>query len=237
MFGWYLMTNPYYMIGTIFVMLAAVLALWAQGKVQSNYAKYRRIQNHRMITGRQVAREILDRNGLSIVAINKVRGQLSDHYNPGNNTVNLSEDIYEGTSIAAIAIAAHECGHAIQHKEGYKAIVVRNIILPFANIGQYLGWIAIVIGLLIGHTKIAWIGFILMLGILAFQIVTLPVEFDASKRALVILNDYYLDSQEYQGAKNMLSAAALTYVAAMISTLMSMFRIFLMIAGSDRNRR
>lgn len=237
MFGWYLMTNPYYMIGTIFVMLAAILALWAQGKVQSNYAKYRRIQNHRMITGRQVAREILDRNGLSQVAIHKVRGQLSDHYNPGNNTVNLSEDIYEGTSIAAIAIAAHECGHAIQHKEGYKAIVVRNIILPFANIGQYLGWIAIVIGLLLGHTNLAWIGFILMLGILAFQIVTLPVEFDASKRALVILNDYYLDSQEYQGAKNMLSAAALTYVAAMISTLMSMFRIFLMIAGSDRNRR
>lgn len=237
MYSWYLMSNPYYMIGTVFVMLAAVLSLWAQGKVQSSYAKYKRIQNHRGLTGREVARQILDNNGLSQVTINKVNGQLSDHYNPTDNTINLSSDIYDGTSIASLAVAAHECGHAIQHKEGYKAIVVRNLILPFANVGQYLGWIAIVIGLAIGHTNIAWIGFILMLGILVFQIVTLPVEFDASKRALKILNAYYLDDQEYYGAKNMLTAAALTYVAAMIATLMSMLRIFLMIAGNSRDRR
>jgi len=235
MWSWYLYSNPYYLFGTIFVALAAILALYAQGKVQSNYSKYRRVMNHRMMSGAQVARAILDAQGLMNVEVKKVRGQLSDHYNPQNNTVNLSEDIYDGTSVASMAIAAHECGHAIQHKEGYKAIVVRNFILPFANVGQYLGWIAIVIGLAIGHTKIAWIGFILMLGILAFQLVTLPVEFNASSRALEILDQNYLDPDEYNGAKNMLSAAALTYVAAMISTLMSMLRIFLLILGNSRD--
>lgn len=235
MFSWYLYSNPYYMIGTIFVVLAALLGIYAQMKVQSSYAKYSRVENRRMITGKEVARQILDSNGLSQVSVNHVSGTMSDHYNPSNNTVNLSDGVYDGTSIASLAIAAHECGHAIQHKEGYKAIVVRNIILPFANIGQYLGWIAIFIGLLLGHTNIAWIGFILMLGILAFQLVTLPVEFNASSRALKILDDYYLDDEEYIGAKRMLSAAALTYVAAMISTLMSMLRIFLMIAGRSRD--
>lgn len=235
MFGWYLYSNPYYMIGTVFVVLAAILSLYAQGKVQSNYSKYRRVMNHRMMTGAQVARSILDAQGLGHVQVHKVSGQLSDHYNPQNNTVNLSDDIYNGTTVAAMAIAAHECGHAIQHKEGYRAIVVRNLILPFANVGQYLGWIAIVIGLAIGHTKIAWVGFILMLGILAFQLVTLPVEFNASSRALAILDQYYLDPDEYNGAKSMLSAAAMTYVAALVSTLMSMLRIFLLIFGSSRN--
>lgn len=235
MWRWYLYSNPYYMIGTIFVVLASILAIYAQGKVQSNYAKYKKIYNRRGITGAQIARQILDNYGLRHVTLNRVNGQLSDHYNPTDNSVNLSQDIYDGTSIAAIAVAAHECGHAIQHKEGYKAIVVRNFILPIANIGQYLGWIAIVIGLAVGHTKIAWIGFILMLGILAFQLVTLPVEFNASSRALNILETYYLDADEYDGAKKMLSAAALTYVAAMVSTLMSMLRIFLMILGRSRD--
>lgn len=237
MWSWYLYSNTYYMIGTVFVLLASLLAIYAQGKVSSNYSKYRKIMNHRMLTGAQVARDILNKNGLSNVEIRRVNGQLSDHYNPSDNTVNLSAEIYDGTSIAAVAVAAHECGHAIQHKEGYRAIVVRNIILPFANIGQYLGWVAIMIGLALGHTNIAWIGFILMLGILAFQLVTLPVEFNASSRALTILNQYYLDPDEYNGAKNMLSAAALTYVAAMISTLMSMLRIFLIIFGNSRDNR
>lgn len=235
MFGWYLYSDPYYLIGTIFVVLASILALYAQGKVQSNYSKYKKIQNRRMMSGALVAREILDNNGLRHVTLNRVNGQLSDHYNPSNNSVNLSSDIYDGTSIAAIAVAAHECGHALQHKEGYKAISVRNAILPFANIGQSLGWIAILIGLAIGHTNIAWIGFLLMSGILVFQLVTLPVEFNASSRALNILEKNYLYSDEIQGAKNMLSAAALTYVAAMISTLMSMLRIFLLIFGRSRD--
>lgn len=227
--------NSYYMIGTIFVALAAILAIWAQTKVQTTYRRYKKIPNRKGITGYQVAREILDNEGLRDIAIYEVKGQLSDHYNPGKKTINLSTDIYHGTSIAALAVAAHECGHAIQYKEKYIPISLRNAILPVANIGQYLGWIAIVLGLAIGHTNIAWVGFLLMCGILFFQLVTLPVEFNASSRALGILNTYYLDDTEYIGAKKMLSAAAMTYVASMISTLMSMLRIFLMIIGNSRD--
>lgn len=227
--------NSYYMIGTIFVVLAAILAIYAQTKVQTTYKRYKKIPNSRGMSGAQVAREILDSEGLYDIQIFEVKGQLSDHYNPGKKTINLSTDIYHGTSIAALAVAAHECGHAIQYKEKYIPISLRNAILPVANIGQYLGWIAIILGLTIGHTNIAWIGFILMCGILAFQVVTLPVEFNASSRALQILNTRYLTTSEYTGAKNMLSAAAMTYVAAMISTLMSMLRIFLMIIGNSRD--
>lgn len=234
-YPFYMYTNPYYLIGTIFVILAAALALWAQMKVQSTYSRYKRIPNKKGLTGAMVAREILDSEGLYDIAIYEVKGNLSDHYNPGKKTINLSSDIYHGTSIASLAVAAHECGHAIQYKKKYVPITLRNAILPIANTGQYLGWIAIFIGLIFGRTQIAWIGFILMCGILAFQLVTLPVEFDASSRALQILKTRYLDSDEYVGAKKMLSAAAMTYVAALISTLMSMLRIFLMILGSSRD--
>lgn len=227
--------NKYYMIGTIFVLIAAIFAIYAQTKVQSTYRRYKHINNSRRMTGYQVAREILDSHGLSHIQILESRGQLSDHYNPGKKTINLSSDIYHGTSIASLAVAAHECGHAIQYKEKYIPISLRNAILPIANIGQYLGWIAILLGLALGHTNIAWIGFILMCGILAFQVVTLPVEFNASSRALHILQSRYLTQDEYEGAKKMLSAAALTYVAAMISTLASMLRIFLMIFGRSRD--
>ena len=168
--------NSYYMIGTIFVVIAAVLAIFAQTKVQSTYKRYKKIPNSRGMSGAQVAREILDSEGLNDIQIFEVKGQLSDHYNPSKKTINLSSDVYHGTSIASLAVAAHECGHAIQYKEKYIPISLRNSILPVANLGQYLGWIAIILGLAIGHTNIAWIGFALMCGILAFQIVTLPVE-------------------------------------------------------------
>lgn len=182
-----------------------------------------------------MAREILDSEGLHDIQIFEVNGQLSDHYNPGKKTINLSKDIYQGTSIASLAVAAHECGHAIQYKEKYIPISLRNAILPIANIGQYLGWIAIFIGLIFSRTNVAWFGFFAMCGILAFQVVTLPVEFNASSRALAILKTRYLNEDEYSGARSMLSAAAMTYVAAMISTLMSMLRIFLIILGNSRD--
>lgn len=227
-------TNRYYMIGTLFVALAGILAIYAQTKVQTTYAKYKRIENSRHLTGYQVAREILDRAGLHDIQIYEVKGTLSDHYHPAKRTINLSSDIYRGTSLAALAVASHECGHALQHQQHYVPVLFRNAILPFANVGQYLGWIAILIGLAFGQSDIAWVGFIAMLGILAFQVVTLPVELNASKRALRILEADYLTSYEYDGAKSMLSAAAMTYIAAMISTLMSMLRIFLVILGSSR---
>lgn len=227
--------NSGYMIGSVLVFLAALLALYAQSQVTNTYRKYKRVPSARGLTGAQVAREILDMNGLSHISVYEVSGQLTDHYNPSKNLINLSTDIYRGTSIASLAVAAHEVGHAIQYKEKYMPISLRNMIIPFANVGQYLGWIAIMIGLAIGHTNMAWIGFFLMCGILFFQIATLPVEFNASHRAMEILRARYLTSGEIIGAKKMLSAAAFTYVASMISTLMSMLRIFLMILGRSRD--
>ena len=140
-----------------------------------------------------------------------------------------------GRSIAALAVAAHECGHALQHQEGYMPLVVRNAIVPVCNISQNIGWIAVLAGLMLGKSSIAWFGVILMSAMLLFQLMTLPVEFDASSRALSILNDHYLMDDEYGGAKSMLTAAALTYVAGVLSTLLSLLRIVLIVASNDRD--
>ncbi len=227
--------DSYYMIGYLLVIVGAIIMALAQMKVSSAYNKYSKIENSRHLTGRDVAYEILNQHGLSDVQIYEVKGHLSDHYNPSNLTLNLSSEIYHGTSIASLAVAAHECGHALQHQEGYKPLTFRNIIVPVCNISQTIGWVAILLGLFIGKSSIAWLGVLLMSLMLLFQIVTLPVEFDASARALSILNDRYLTEDEYPGAKKMLTAAALTYVAAMLSTLLSLLRIVLMVMSRDRD--
>ena len=227
--------DSYYMIGYLLVIVGAIIMALAQMKVSSAYNKYSKIENSRHLTGRDVAYEILSQHGLSDVQIYEVQGHLSDHYNPSNLTLNLSSEIYHGTSIAALAVAAHECGHALQHQEGYKPLTFRNMIVPVCNISQTIGWVAIFLGLLIGRSSIAWLGVLLMSLMLLFQIVTLPVEFEASSRALSILNDRYLTEEEYPGAKKMLTAAALTYVAAMLSTLLSLLRIVLMVMSRDRD--
>ncbi len=227
--------DSYYMIGYLLVIVGAIIMALAQMKVSSAYNKYSRIENSRHLTGRDVAYEILNQHGLSYVQIYEVKGHLSDHYNPSNLTLNLSSEIYHGTSIASLAVAAHECGHALQHQEGYKPLTFRNMIVPVCNISQTIGWIAILLGLFIGKSSISWLGVLLMSLMLLFQIVTLPVEFDASSRALSILNDRYLTEDEYPGAKKMLTAAALTYVAAMLSTLLSLLRIVLMVMSRDRD--
>ena len=227
--------DSYYMIGYLLVIVGAIIMALAQMKVSSAYNKYSRIENSRHLTGRDVAYEILNQHGLSDVQIYEVKGHLSDHYNPSNLTLNLSSEIYHGTSIASLAVAAHECGHALQHQEGYKPLTFRNMIVPVCNISQTIGWIAILLGLFIGKSSISWLGVLLMSLMLLFQIVTLPVEFDASSRALSILNDRYLTEDEYPGAKKMLTAAALTYVAAMVSTLLSLLRIVLMVMSRDRD--
>ena len=227
--------DSYYMIGYLFVIVGAIIMALAQMKVSRAYNKYSRIENSRHLTGRDVAYEILNQHGLSDVQIYEVKGHLSDHYNPSNLTLNLSSEIYHGTSIASLAVAAHECGHALQHQEGYKPLTFRNMIVPVCNISQTIGWIAILLGLFIGKSSISWLGVLLMSLMLLFQIVTLPVEFDASSRALSILNDRYLTEDEYPGAKKMLTAAALTYVAAMLSTLLSLLRIALMVMSRDRD--
>ena len=227
--------DSYYIIGYLLVIVGAIIMALAQMKVSSAYNKYSRIENSRHLTGRDVAYEILNQHGLSDVQIYEVKGHLSDHYNPSNLTLNLSSEIYHGTSIASLAVAAHECGHALQHQEGYKPLTFRNMIVPVCNISQTIGWIAILLGLFIGKSSISWLGVLLMSLMLLFQIVTLPVEFDASSRALSILNDRYLTEDEYPGAKKMLTAAALTYVAAMLSTLLSLLRIVLMVMSRDRD--
>lgn len=227
--------DSYYMIGYLLVIVGAIIMALAQMKVSSAYNKYSRIENSRHLTGRDVAYEILNQHGLSDVQIYEVKGHLSDHYNPSNLTLNLSSEIYHGTSIASLAVAAHECGHALQHQEGYKPLTFRNMIVPVCNISQTIGWIAILLGLFIGKSSISWLGVLLMSLMLLFQIVTLPVEFDASSRALSILNDRYLTEDEYPGAKKMLTAAAITYVAAMLSTLLSLLRIVLMVMSRDRD--
>lgn len=227
--------DSYYIIGYLLVIVGVIIMALAQMKVSSAYNKYSRIENCRHLTGRDVAYEILNQHGLSDVQIYEVKGHLTDHYNPTNLTLNLSREIYHGTSIAALAVAAHECGHALQHQEGYKPLTFRNRIIPVCNISQTIGWVAIILGLLIGRSTIAWLGVLLMSLMLLFQIVTLPVEFDASARALSILNDRYLTDEEYPGAKKMLTAAALTYVAAMLSTLLSLLRIVLMVMSRDRD--
>lgn len=227
--------DSYYMIGYLLIIVGAIIMALAQMKVSSAYNKYSRIENSRHLTGRDVAYEILNQHGLSDVQIYEVKGHLSDHYNPSNLTLNLSSEIYHGTSIASLAVAAHECGHALQHQEGYKPLTFRNMIVPVCNISQTIGWVAILLGLFIGKSSISWLGVLLMSLMLLFQIVTLPVEFDASSRALSILNDRYLTEDEYPGAKKMLTAAALTYVAAMLSTLLSLLRIVLMVMSRDRD--
>lgn len=227
--------DSYYMIGYLLVIVGAIIMALAQMKVSSAYNKYSKIENSRHLTGRDVAYEILNQHGLSDVQIYEVKGHLSDHYNPSNLTLNLSSEIYHGTSIASLAVAAHECGHALQHQEGYKPLTFRNMIVPVCNISQTIGWVAILLGLFIGKSSIVWLGVLLMSLMLLFQIVTLPVEFDASARALSILNDRYLTEDEYPGAKKMLTAAALTYVAAMLSTLLSLLRIVLMVMSRDRD--
>ena len=227
--------DSYYMIGYLLVIVGAIIMALAQMKVSSAYNKYSRIENSRHLTGRDVAYEILNQHGLSDVQIYEVKGHLSDHYNPSNLTLNLSSEIYHGTSIASLAVAAHECGHALQHQEGYKPLTFRNMIVPVCNISQTIGWVAILLGLFIGKSSISWLGVLLMSLMMLFQIVTLPVEFDASSRALSILNDRYLTEDEYPGAKKMLTAAALTYVAAMLSTLLSLLRIVLMVMSRDRD--
>lgn len=227
--------SSYYSIGYLLVIIGMILMMYAQLKVSSNYSKYSKIQNRKNMTGAMVAREILDQNGLYEIEVNKVAGQLTDHYHPTKKVINLSQGIYDGTSIASLAVAAHECGHAIQHQQHYAPLVFRNSILPFCNVGQYLGWIAIFIGFLFDNPPVIWIGILGMCAILLFQVVTLPVEFDASRRALSILEQRYLASDEQVGAKKMLSAAAFTYVAAMISTVFSILRIVLIVLGNNRD--
>lgn len=216
------------------LVLALLVTLAAQIYINSSYNKTKRIKNRAGITGAQTARKILDENGLSNVKVEEVRGVLGDHYDPRTKTVRLSSDIYRNTSIASASVASHECGHAIQDKEGYFFLKLRNSIVPLVNFASYAGYFAILIGIIASSLKIIWIGIIAEIVILVFQLITLPVEFNASKRALKQLEKQkILEKIEISTSKKMLTAAALTYVASVTATILEILR--LLIAVGDRN--
>ena len=218
----------------LLIWIGLILTITSQIIVSASYSKYKKKLNNKDLTGYDVARKILDKNKLNDIIILETKGNLTDHYDPARKTIKLSTDIYHGSSIASLAVAAHECGHAIQDKDGYKPMRIRNKIIPTVNICTRIGYLAIIIGAIFSY-KLIEIGIILLLALLAFQIITLPVEFNASKRALNELKtNRFLDKDETKDAKNMLLAAAFTYVASMLSTLLEILRYVLIFADRDR---
>lgn len=218
------------------ILIGVVISLLASGRVRSTYAKYSRVRNHAGITGAMAAERILHREGIYDVTVQHVSGNLTDHYDPRNKTLNLSDTVYGSDSVAAVGVAAHECGHAIQHAEQYAPLNIRNAIVPVVNIGSTLSWPMILIGLLFSLTGLLKLGIIFFSFSLIFQIITLPVEFNASSRALKILEESgMLCGEEITGAKKVLSAAAMTYVAAVIASLLSLLRLIILFGGRRRN--
>ena len=223
----------------LMVLAGAILSMIASAKVNSTFQRYEKVRSMSGMTGAQVARKILDRNGLTNIPVEHVSGNLSDHYDPSAKVLRLSDSTYNSVSVAAIGVAAHECGHAIQHKEGYGPLKLRTAIVPAANIGSRLGVPIILLGLFFGGGG----SFLVNLGIwvfslaVLFQIVTLPVEFNASNRALVMLEDYgVLGSEEKRKAKSVLSAAAMTYVAAAASSILQLLRLIILFGGRRNDR-
>ncbi len=219
----------------LLIWLGLIITVIAQVLIKITYSKYQKQENKKRLTGFDVARQILDKNGLKDILVLETTGYLTDHYDPTKKVIKLSTDIYNGTTISSAAVAAHECGHAIQDKENYKPMRIRSKIVPTVNLCTKLGYLAIIIGALFSY-KLMIIGVILLLSILLFQIITLPVEFNASIRALKQIDKLsLLSNDEQKGAKKVLSAAAFTYVASVLSTLMQILR-YILIANSRRRR-
>ena len=222
------------LLSTILILGSVIVTGAASAYININYSKYKKVELKKKKTGFDVARQILDKNGLSNVLILETQGELSDHYDPSKKVVKLSHDIYHGTTIAACSVAAHECGHAIQDKDGYTFLVFRNKIVPLVNFSSKTGYIAIMAGLLLSFSNLIWIGVALEVVILLFQLVTLPVEFNASSRALTHLEQMgIVDNSELSGSKKMLTSAALTYVAGVFSAVIQLLRLVLVARSRD----
>ena len=217
----------------LFLMPAILFSMYAQLKVSTSFNKYLRVASRSGYTGSQVARMILDRNGLEDVKIEPVSGQLTDHYDPRTKVIRLSRNVHNGNSIAAVSVAAHEVGHAMQHGEGYLPLIIRNNIAPIASIGARFVWVLILLGFLISPFLLE-VGIMLYLAVVLFQIVTLPVEFNASRRALYQLENGIVLRDEINSSKEVLKAAALTYVAATLVALGQLLRL-LSLSGRRRN--
>lgn len=217
-----------------FALIGTIIVLFAQININSNYKKYKKVKLSRNLTGQEIARKILDANGLINIHIVSTQGELSDHYDPKRKVVRLSNDIFNGETIAAASVAAHECGHAIQDKEGYSFMRLRSFLVPVVNLVSYLGYFGLlisVIGGVLGYLKLS---IVILLATILFQLVTLPVEFNASERAKKeLINLGLIDSEELRGCSKMLFSAALTYVAGLLSNLLQLLRLILILGRHD----
>lgn len=220
----------------ILVLIGALLSMWASARVNSTFQKYSRVRSKTGMTGAEAARRILNSQGIYDVQVQAVSGQLSDHYDPRTKTVNLSESVYAQPSVAAIGVAAHECGHAIQDNVGYAPLRLRAAFVPVANFGSKLSWPLILIGLILGATPFIQLGIWMFVLALLFQVITLPVEFNASHRAVNLLDDMgILSGDEVSHTRKVLGAAALTYVAAVAASLLQLLRLLILFGGRRRN--
>lgn len=224
-----------YWDSTIIILIPAIIfSIAAQIMVKSAFSKYSKVRNSRGLTGADAAREILDRNGLTNVRIEHISGSLTDHYDPRANVIRLSDDVYGSATVAAVGVAAHEAGHAVQYAEGYYPIKIRNAIIPVTRFGSSLSTPLVILGLLLSWDFLITAGILLFCAVVLFQAITLPVEFNASGRALKTLrSSHFLEDDEMKGARSVLTAAAMTYVAAMLSALLSLVRL-LVISGRRR---
>ena len=218
------------------VIIGALLGLLAQAKVKGAFARYSKVYSMRGVTAEQVAEMILQQAGIRDVRIEQIGGDLTDHYSPREKVLRLSDTVYGSSSVAALGVACHEAGHAIQHKEGYAPLKLRSLSVPIANFGSFLSWPLIVLGLILGSMNLARVGVFLFAFVVVFQLLTLPVEFDASRRALLVLErDNILWNEEMTGARKVLRAAALTYVASLFSSVLQLLRLFLLTQRRDRD--
>lgn len=221
----------------VLVLPALIFAMYAQSKVTTTFNRYRTVANRRGYTGAEIARRILDMNGLQNILIERVSGNLTDHFSPKENIIRLSDSTYQSTSVAAIGVAAHEVGHAIQYAQGYGPIKLRNSIVPVVQIASFAAWPLAIMGVLFSFSKLANFGVILFGLVVLFQIITLPVEFNASNRALKTLGDnLILESDELSAAKKVLSAAAMTYVASAVVAIANLLRLLSIVGFGGRNR-
>ena len=223
--------DPYY----ILIIIGVLISLAASAKVQSIFRKYNQVRSRTGLTGAEAARRLLQAQGIYDVSIQRVSGNLTDHYDPRSKTVNLSDAVYGRASLAAVGVAAHECGHAIQDARGYVPLKIRGAIVPVANFGSQMFWPLFILGLIFSMEPLVNLGILLFLFALVFQIVTLPVEFNASARAIRMLDSTgILGPSEVPGAKKVLRAAAMTYVAAVVGSLLQLLRL-LILSGRIRN--
>lgn len=227
-YGWF---DPTYM----FVIIGLVITMIASANINRTFKKYDKVKSYRGITGAMAARKILDANGLHHIRVERVSGNLTDHYSPKEGVIRLSDATHDSTSIAALGVAAHECGHAVQHQVGYTPIKVRNSIVPVVNICSHLSIPIILLGIILGATSFAMVGVYLYCGVFAFQLVTIPTETNASSRAIETLQSMaILDEDELKGTRKVLTAAAMTYFASAAATALQLLRLLLLVQGNRR---